>query len=70
MKSELQLIKLAEMHLEDSVANLYMKELKTKFDSTYMWCMDCDGRVFKEKQCCMNCISKNDSFELEVDCVW
>ena len=36
MKSELQLIQLAEIHHEDIVANSAMVELKERFDVTYM----------------------------------
>ena len=54
MKTELDLIRLAEMHPDDKVANAAMKDLRERFDSTYGWCMDCDGLVVKEKECCLN----------------
>tara|TARA_R110000851_G_scaffold203860_1_gene355776 strand:- start:331 stop:525 length:195 start_codon:yes stop_codon:yes gene_type:complete len=54
MKTEDELIRLAEQHSSDKVANKAMKELRTKFDKTYGWCNDCDGLVCKEKDCCLN----------------
>ena len=54
MKSEIELIQLAQEHPNDSVANKEMKELRERFDKTYGWCEDCDGLVCKEKDCCMN----------------
>lgn len=53
-KTEIELIKLAEMHPDDSIANKAMKELRQRFDETYGWCSDCDGLVCKEKDCCLN----------------
>lgn len=54
MKTENQLIQLAEMHPDDKVVNKAMKELRERFDSTYIWCGDCDGLVVKESECCVN----------------
>ena len=51
MKTENQLIQLAEMHPDDKVANKAMKELRERFDSSYIWCGDCDGLVVKERLC-------------------
>jgi hypothetical protein len=51
---EIRLMRLAEMHPDDEVANSAMKELREKFDSTYIWCQDCDGLVTKEEDCCLN----------------
>lgn len=65
MKTELQLIHLAEMHPEDSIANSAMKEIRERFHSSYMWCSDCDGRVVKEKDCCINKLSNNEIPNLE-----
>lgn len=54
MKSEQELIKIAEMHTDDAKANKAMRELHERFDKTYFWCQDCDGLVCKEKDCCLN----------------
>jgi hypothetical protein len=53
MRTENKLIQIAEMHPDGKVANKAMKELRERFDPTYMWCMDCDGLVVKERLCCM-----------------
>lgn len=66
MKSELQLIKIAETHEDDNVAFLAMKELWERFDSTYGWCTDCDGAVVKESECCLNRITKEIISDAEV----
>lgn len=52
--SEDELIVIAQHHHDDTLANLAMKELRDKFDETYIWCLDCDGLVCKEKDCCLN----------------
>ena len=49
-----ELIRLAEAHIDYSVANKAMKELRDRFDKTYIWCLDCDGQVVKENDCCIN----------------
>lgn len=54
MRSEIKLIRLAEQSPDDEIANKAMKELRERFDESYFWCMDCDGLVCKEKDCCMN----------------
>lgn len=54
MRTEKELIALAEQHLDDNVANEAMKELRERFDETYGWCSDCDYIVCKEKGCCLN----------------
>ena len=54
MKTEQQLIEIAESHEDDKVANKAMKELREKFDKTYFYCLDCDCLVVKEKDCCLN----------------
>lgn len=57
VRTEAQLIRFAEMHLDDKIAEKAMIELKERFDSTYMYCNDCndcDGLVVKEKDCCNN----------------
>ncbi len=48
------LIVLAEMHIHDHIASQAMKKLREHYDKTYGWCMDCDGLVVKEKDCCLN----------------
>lgn len=54
MKTELDLIKLAQTAKLDEVANNAMKELRANYDETYMFCNECDGAVVKMKNCCMN----------------
>jgi len=54
MKTEIELIKLAERHPEDDIANAAMNELRIRFGRTYGWCNDCDGLVCKESECCFN----------------
>jgi hypothetical protein len=54
MRTETQLRQIAEQHPDDATANAAMKELRERFDKTYIWCEDCDGLVTKEKDCCMN----------------
>lgn len=61
-QSELNLIQTAEQHEDDSIANYAMKELRDRFDKTYIWCYDCDGLVCKESDCCLN--RKNHSNRL------
>ena len=82
MKTEIELIKLAENHADDNIANSAMKELRYRFDETYIWCQDCDGLVCKEKDCCLNkelhipsdgtkecsrCGAKNNYEEITID---
>ena len=43
-----------------------LKELRESFDKTYGWCMDCDGLVCKEKDCCLNRLDIDDVSENEV----
>jgi hypothetical protein len=66
MKTEIELIRLAEQHPDDEVANKAMQELRTKFDKTYGWCNDCDGLVCKEKDCCLNKLFIDDVSKNEV----
>ena len=54
MRTEDELINIAQADQDDEIANAAMKELRERFDSTYIWCMDCDGLVCKEKDCCLN----------------
>lgn len=54
MKTELELIRIAEQYSDDETASKAMKELRERFDKTYGWCVDCDGLVCKEKDCCLN----------------
>lgn len=53
-KTEKELIKIAEIHSDNEVANEAMKELRSRFDKTYGWCYDCDGLVCKKKDCCLH----------------
>ena len=66
MRTEEELIDLAEMHPDENVANGAMKELRERFDATYFWCYDCDGMVCKEKDCCLN-INTSSSWHQEKD---
>lgn len=59
-KLESGLILIAENDPCDKKAKQSMKELREKFDKTYMWCLDCDGLVVKEKDCCLNRISEDN----------
>ncbi len=45
MKTEIELIQLAEQHLDDDVANNAMKELRERFDKSYLWCWDCVSKI-------------------------
>lgn len=60
MKTEDELIEIAQQHIDDNVANKAMKELRERFDKTYIWCQDCDGLVCKEKDCCLNRVTLNN----------
>jgi hypothetical protein len=44
---------LAENHPSENLAFDCMWELRDKYDQSYMWCEDCDGRVVKKKDCCL-----------------
>jgi len=54
VKTESQLISLAQWNGSEEVVNNSMKELRERFDKTYGWCADCDDLVTKEKDCCLN----------------
>lgn len=54
MRTEDELIEIAQTHPDDDTANKAMKELRIRFDDTYFWCEDCDGVVCKIKECCLN----------------
>ena len=62
---EQHLIVLAN-NAEDKIANKAMKELRERFDETYIWCLDCDCMVVKEKDCCLNRLSA-DSQNTDMD---
>lgn len=47
------IVSIAQGHSDDKYANNAMKQLKERFDKTYMFCVDCDGLVTKEKDCCL-----------------
>ena len=57
LRDEETLIYLATFHHLEAVANEAMRELRTFFDATYIWCEDCDGLVCKTKDCCLNHIN-------------
>lgn len=54
MRTENELIDIAQDHPDENIANDAMKELRERFDATYGWCYDCDGLVCKEIDCCLN----------------
>jgi hypothetical protein len=54
MRTEEELIFIAQQDTDDAMANDAMRELRERFDKTYIWCADCDGLVCKEKDCCLN----------------
>lgn len=57
--TENQLASVAEYHPNQEISSEAMKQLKEKFDPTYMWCSDCDFAVVIEKDCCLNQESKD-----------
>ena len=67
MKTESQLAILAETHPDDDIALQYMKELRKRFDETYIWCQDCDGLVCKEEDCCLNKDPLEESSDDDLD---
>lgn len=52
-KEERRLVILAECG-SDKESSEAIKKLREEYDSTYGFCMDCDGLVVKEKDCCLN----------------
>jgi hypothetical protein len=52
MKTEQELIKIAQTSSNDAEANLAMKELRERFSPSYGWCADCDFLVIKAENCC------------------
>jgi hypothetical protein len=52
LKTEIELIILAEQNSNNNLANKAMRQLRERFDKTYIWCYDCDGVVCKEQDCC------------------
>lgn len=48
------MVDVAQWIYSDVLANRAMEVLRKYYDSTYMWCEDCDGIVCKEKDCCLN----------------
>lgn len=64
MRSENDLIYLAQHHKNDHIANNAMNELIERFDETYFRCQECDGVVCKKEDCCLNRIKKKDQRQL------
>lgn len=60
-KRERYLVSVAELS-DDDHANKAMKILRKYFDSDYGFCLDCDGLVIKEKDCCTNQKFENETF--------
>jgi len=59
--TESELIKIAQHHPSDDIANHAMRILRTFFDKSYMFCIDCDGLVVKRNECCLNQILSNNT---------
>lgn len=66
MKTETELIQIAEQHIDDDMAKTAMQELRARFDPTYFWCDDCDGLVCKKSECCLERIKNDDGEEIEL----
>jgi hypothetical protein len=58
MKTEIELIQIAQDHPDEDKANAAMRELRSEYDETYHWCLDCDGLVTKEAGCCLNLLKE------------
>lgn len=63
--TEEQLIYTAERDSSESRANQAMKLLRSKHHKSYSWCLDCDGLVIKEADCCLNRRDCNDDAEVK-----
>lgn len=63
---QITLINIAETCPDDKIANEAMKILREEYDPTYMWCVECDGVVCKEKDCCINKNQVSNENNLEV----
>lgn len=59
--SESDLIKIAEGG-DNISAQVAMEYLRKNYDSTYVWCNDCDGMAVKKNQCCL--IKNNNDEEV------
>jgi len=65
LNHEQSLIRLAQEHPDDKTANTAMKQLRKLYDSTYVWCEDCDGLVTKSAECCLN-VKHNNSTQIDL----
>jgi len=65
--TEDMLIVIAQHEPDDVLANIAMKELREKYDPTYMWCEDCDGVVCKEKDCCLNQPDTGEDLDVDLE---
>lgn len=63
METENELMQLAQDHPDNEITELAMAKLRDRFDKTYIWCVDCDGLVVKEKDCCLNRVDSDFSDE-------
>lgn len=54
IRTEEELIKLAQTSPDDTIANKAMEELRKNYDDSYCWCLMCDLAVVKKSQCCEN----------------
>lgn len=60
LKTEEELIRIAQCGNDDDATNA-MIELREHFDSTYVWCSECDYAVVKFSNCCLERAKPNDS---------
>ena len=70
LKSEDQLIQIAQDAELDSDANAAMKELRERFSSDYIWCEDCDGLVTKLSECCLTRIENEKGNTSGTNCIF
>lgn len=64
-KEEWVLVRTAETHEDDEVANEAMKQLREKYGD-YFFCSDCDGLVVKRENCCLNRAQPSGSEALDL----
>jgi hypothetical protein len=66
LKTEQELMQIAQEG-GDAEASEAMKELRERFDKTYIWCEDCDYLVVKHKDCCLRKIEKGEVDDEVID---
>ena len=70
LRSEQELIQIAQDAELESDANAAMKELRERFSSDYIWCEDCDGLVTKLSECCLTRIENEKGDTSGTDCIF